>query len=78
MIAAGHIRRESDPFDRRKVLLRYEPKGLDQARAFFTPLGSCLRTAMADLSDDDLATAHRAFCALVEGMRLYRDGITPH
>jgi DNA-binding MarR family transcriptional regulator len=75
MIDAGHIRRESHLSDRRKVILRYEPRGMDLARAFFAPLGSHIRAAMADLSNDDLATAHRVFCALTEGMRLFRDDI---
>ena len=38
MIASGHLRRESDPADRRKVILRYADHGMHVARAFFTPL----------------------------------------
>src|SRR5215471_2258405 len=57
MIDAGHIRREPDPNDRRKWLLRYEESGMTLARAFFGPLGALLSTALADLSDKDLAAA---------------------
>src|SRR6201992_1910390 len=54
MMASGHIIRQSDPGDRRKVILRYSESGLDTARAFFAPLGHRTRTAMADLPDADL------------------------
>ena len=73
MMASGHITRQSDPGDRRKVILRYSDSGLDTARAFFAPLGLHVRTAMADLPDADLAAAHRVFTALIESMRRYRE-----
>src|ERR1700761_3629850 len=59
MIDAGHIRREPDPMDRRKWLLRYEESGMTMAHAFFRPLGAHLSAAMTDLSDKDLVAAHR-------------------
>jgi len=73
MTASGHIMRESDPADRRKVVLRYSGSGLETARAFFMPLGMHTRAAMADLPDDDLAAARRVFTVLIEGMRRYQD-----
>jgi DNA-binding MarR family transcriptional regulator len=73
MMASGHITRQSDPGDRRKVILRYSESGMDTARAFFAPLGVHSRTAMAELPDADLAAAHRTFTALIEAMRLYQD-----
>src|SRR5580692_1986618 len=72
MMASGHITRQSDPADRRKVILRYSESGLDTARAFFAPLGLHTHTAMTDLPDADLAAAHRVFTALIEAMRLYQ------
>lgn len=72
MTASGHIMRQSDPGDRRKVVLRYSGSGLDTARAFFMPLGMHTRGAMADLPDADLAAAGRVFTALIEGMRRYQ------
>ncbi|OBB72345.1 MarR family winged helix-turn-helix transcriptional regulator [Mycobacterium sp. 852014-52144_SCH5372336] len=72
MIASGHFRRESDPRDRRKVILRVADHGVDVARGFFTPLGEQTRTALADLSDDELAAAHRTFTALIDAMRQFR------
>jgi DNA-binding MarR family transcriptional regulator len=68
MIDAGHLRREPDPQDRRKTLLRYEKPGMALARSFFTPLGAELHTALADLPDRDLAAAHRVFTAMIEAM----------
>jgi DNA-binding MarR family transcriptional regulator len=73
MTASGHIMRESDPGDRRKVVLRYSGSGLETARAFFMPLGMHTRAAMADLPDADLAAARRVFTLLIEGMRRYQD-----
>jgi DNA-binding MarR family transcriptional regulator len=71
MIDAGHVRRESDPTDRRKALLRYENSGMELARGFFTPLGSHLRAALADLPDKDLVAAHRVMTAMVSAMSAF-------
>ncbi len=71
MIDAGHIRRESDPADRRKALLRYEASGMELAHGFFTPLGVHLRAALADLPDEDLMAAHRVFSAMVAAMSIF-------
>src|ERR1700733_4715690 len=75
MIDAGHIRRESDPADRRKALLRYEASGMELAYDFFTPLGVHLRAAPADLPDEDPAPAHRVFSAMVAAMSVFEDGL---
>jgi DNA-binding MarR family transcriptional regulator len=72
MIASGHLLRESDPADRRKVILRVADHGMDMARGFFTPLAEQTRTALAGLSDEELAAAHRAFTALIDAMRAFR------
>ena len=72
MIASGHLHRESDPADRRKVILRVADHGMDVARSFFTPLGEHTRAALAGLPDADLAAAHRTFAALVDAMRAFR------
>ncbi len=71
MMDAGHIRREPDPEDRRKTLLRYEKSGMALARSFFTPLGTEVRSALADLPDRDLAAAHRVFTAMIEAMSTF-------
>jgi len=71
MIDAGHVRRESDPADRRKALLRYENSGMELAREFFTPLGVHLRAALAEISDDELMAAHRVFTAMLAAMSTF-------
>lgn len=78
MIDAGHVRREADPADRRKALLRYENSGIKLADAFFTPLSSHLRTALADLSDSDLTAAHRVFSAMISAMSAFESELVAH
>lgn len=68
MITAGHIRRDTDPADRRKVILRYEDHGMEVARTFFSHLGAANREAMAGLTDMELASAHDVLEALTRGM----------
>jgi DNA-binding MarR family transcriptional regulator len=72
MMTSGHVTRQSDPADRRKVILRYSDSGLATARAFFAPLGSHSHDAMAELPDADLSAASRVFTALIEAMRRYQ------
>ena len=71
MIESGHIRREPDPADRRKSLLRYEQSGMALAQDFFSPLGVQLRRALADLHDTDLIAAHRVFVAMAGAMSTF-------
>jgi DNA-binding MarR family transcriptional regulator len=78
MIEAGHIRREPDPEDRRKWLLRYENSGMTLAHAFFRPLGVHLSSALADLSDKDLAAAHRVFTAMIAAMSTFESELVNH
>jgi DNA-binding MarR family transcriptional regulator len=73
MIASGHVLRESDPSDRRKVILRVADHGMDVAHGFFMPLAEQTRLALADLSDDDLRAAHRTFTAVIDAMDAFRN-----
>src|ERR1700759_5668494 len=63
MLGSAHSRRQADPGDRRKVILRYSDSGLATARAFFAPLGTHAHEAMKGLSDEDLCAASRVFTA---------------
>jgi DNA-binding MarR family transcriptional regulator len=75
MIDAGHVRRESDPSDRRKARLRYEASGMELARGFFQPLGAHLRAALAAIPDRDLLAAHRVFGAMIAAMSTFETEI---
>jgi DNA-binding MarR family transcriptional regulator len=77
MIDAGHVRREADPGDRRKALLRYEQSGMELAHDFFSPLGAHLSAALADLPDEDLLAAHRVFAAMIAAMSTFEGEIVP-
>ncbi|WP_293234841.1 MarR family transcriptional regulator [Mycolicibacterium sp.] len=68
MTSAGHIRRDTDPADRRKVILRYEDHGMEVARAFFSHLGIANGRAMASLTDQDIATTHEVMKTLIGAM----------
>jgi DNA-binding MarR family transcriptional regulator len=72
MLASGHFLRESDPSDRRKVILRVADYGRTVARDFFTPLAEHNKRAMAELPDADLAAAHRTITAVIAAMRAFR------
>jgi DNA-binding MarR family transcriptional regulator len=72
MAEVGHLRRETDPADRRKVILRYGERGMEIARAFFMQLGQHNHAAMAGLPDEDLEAAHRTFTAMVGAMKDFR------
>ena len=78
MIDAGHVRRESDPSDRRKARLRYEESGMELAHGFFQPLGAHLRAALAGLPDRDLLAAHRVFSAMITAMSTFEAEIAIH
>ena len=72
MIESGHLRRDSDPADRRKVILRYADHGIEVGRAFFTPLAAHTHRVLAELPDEDLVAAHRVFTAVLEAMTAFR------
>jgi len=72
MIESDHLIRESDPADRRKVILRVADHGMDVARGFFTPLAEQTRLALKGISDADLRAAHRTFTALIDAMDAFR------
>lgn len=72
MTETGHLRREVDPRDRRRVILRYADHGLEVARGFFSTLAAHSHDALTELPDEDLAAADRVFGALVGAMRHFR------
>lgn len=59
LTASGHVQREADPADGRRVLLRFAPHGREVAGAFFGPLGRAHSTAMESYTPDELRTCLR-------------------
>ncbi|MBG6223876.1 DNA-binding MarR family transcriptional regulator [Arthrobacter sp. CAN_A2] len=59
MLAAGHVRREPDPTDRRRVLLIVEPAAVQLGHEFFQPLAADLSVMMSDYDDAQLELIDR-------------------
>ncbi|MEU4217612.1 MarR family transcriptional regulator [Actinoplanes sp. NPDC026623] len=72
---AGHIRRDRDTADRRKILLRYADRGAAVAMEFFRPLGRRTDAVMADFTDDELEIVYRFMTAMSESVRQHRDAV---
>jgi DNA-binding MarR family transcriptional regulator len=72
---AGHIRRDRDTADRRKIFLRYADRGAELAMEFFRPLGRRTDGVMADFTDEELAVVHRFLQVMVGSMREHRDAV---
>lgn len=71
LCASGHVRRERDPGDGRRVLLRYAQAGLDVAGDFFGPLALVQAEGLAPFSEAELEAAQRVMGALVEALEAY-------
>lgn len=69
---AGHVRRERDAHDRRKVTIVMQPPALQLAMEFFVPLGQRMHDTVADISSQDLrrtATVVRLMITAVTNAR---------
>ena len=55
----GHIHRNRDHSDRRKVTLHFEPLAMQLAGAYFGPLGALTDEVMSRYSTQELSTVHR-------------------
>ena len=77
MVESGHLLREADPADRRRVRLRMSDHGMGVARGFFTPLAEHAHDSMAGLADADLVAAHRVFTALGAAMQTFLEELGP-
>ncbi|MEV0732125.1 MarR family transcriptional regulator [Polymorphospora sp. NPDC050346] len=72
---AGHIRRDRDTVDRRKVFLRYADRGARVAMDFFRPLGWRTEGVMSGYTDDELTVVHRFMRDMAAMMRQHRDDV---
>ena len=73
LVASGHLRRERDPEDGRRVLLRYSQAGLDVAGDFFGPLALAQAKVLSAFTDQELEVADRVMAALVGALESYED-----
>lgn len=69
LVKAGHVRRDADPSDRRKVILRFSQQGFDLCRSYFEPIQTGYARALADVSEPDLAATEVVLDALLVAMR---------
>lgn len=72
---AGHIRRDRDTADRRKVFLRYGEPGARLAVEFFGPLGRRTDQVTDRFTDDELEVVLRFLRTMADSMREHRDDI---
>ncbi|MGC4780859.1 MarR family winged helix-turn-helix transcriptional regulator [Micromonospora zamorensis] len=72
---AGHIRRDRDTVDRRKVLLHYADQGAALAMQFFRPLGTRTDEVMARFGEDELEIVQRFMAEMSESLRGHRDSV---
>lgn len=56
---AGHVRRERDASDRRRVHLRFGAAGSEVGRRYFLPLAAGVGDALEGFSDAELTTVQR-------------------
>ncbi|GAA1479597.1 hypothetical protein GCM10009624_00370 [Gordonia sinesedis] len=75
LIKSRHIRRQPHPTDHRSTVLRYDDHGMEVAREFFGPLGALTHSALATISDEDLATAHKVITVLIDVVRSYESSL---
>ena len=64
----GHVRRQPDPADRRRVLLEVTEPAVALGWSFFGPLISRLVDAMQSFDDAELTTAHRFLDAMANAV----------
>ncbi|MFC7548562.1 MarR family winged helix-turn-helix transcriptional regulator [Plantactinospora sp. GCM10030261] len=70
---AGHIRRDRDTADRRKVFLRYAEPGARLAVEFFSPLGRRSDRVMSGFTEAELEVVHQFLTAMTGTLREHRD-----
>lgn len=65
LVRRGHVRRDVDPFDRRRVILRFVHGGRDVVDEFMSRLDHYAYRALGDMADAELEVAERVIAQLV-------------
>jgi len=73
---AGHVRRERNPTDRRKVTIVMQPPALQLARDFFVPLGHLMHDVVAEVSSSDLQRATAVVRLMITAVTRARNATT--
>lgn len=69
LAAHGHLTRQQDPHDRRRVLLVQSEDGRATAWSFFGPLGDRGSTVMDDFDDAELAVVERFLDGMADALQ---------
>jgi DNA-binding MarR family transcriptional regulator len=69
---AGHIRREQDKQDGRRVLIHPQPSAVEAVGAFYEPLGQAIAQAVADFSADERRVLEEAIERIVHATQAAR------
>lgn len=72
---AGHLRRDRDPSDRRKVRLRWAEHGMAVAQDFFGGLLPVRDAVTGPMSEDELEVVRRFLAGMADGLADYRRSI---
>ncbi|MCA0251460.1 MAG: MarR family winged helix-turn-helix transcriptional regulator [Actinobacteria bacterium] len=78
LAASGHVRRERDERDGRRVILRIASHGHQVATDFFGPLGRAHAVALASYSDTELRTCERFLGDLVRTVADFQPEMPSH
>lgn len=75
LVTSGHVRRQQDEADRRRVILRFDEPGRELAGAFFGPLGMAHADALVTFDDSELAVASRVLGVVVSTLDGFGQGL---
>ena len=73
----GHVRRDRDDADRRRLHIRYADRGAGLAMEFFGGLRGPRDALMAGFSDDDLAVVRRFLIGMTDLLANHRTSTAP-
>lgn len=71
LVEAGHVVRDTDPRDGRRVVLRYSEHGHETASAYFLPLAMHLTEGMAGHDEEELRAARSVMTAMLTALRTF-------
>lgn len=73
LVASGHLRREADPHDRRRVLVRLEPSAAALGPAYFGPLAADMADRLEGFDAHDLEVVRRFLTTALEALVAHRE-----